>query len=166
MIDAAYIGLGANLGEPEVQMRDAKGRISRLEEVRLLGCSSLYRTSPIGFSGQPDYLNAVISVETSVPPETLLNMLLEIEREMGRARVQGERDQPRIIDCDLLLYRDQQYHDRDLQLPHPRMTERLFVLTPLLELAPRIVLPGAESIRTLCERCRAAGQQVDLVGEF
>jgi 2-amino-4-hydroxy-6-hydroxymethyldihydropteridine diphosphokinase len=162
----AYIGLGANLGDPVLQLRDAGQCISELENVHVSGRSSLYRTSPVGITDQPDFINAVLSVETGLPARELMGQLLEIENQLGRTRFAEKRNGPRLIDCDLLLYGETSVTSPELQLPHPRITGRLFVLAPLKEIAPSIVLPGDESIGLLCRRCREAGQRVERIGCF
>jgi len=133
-----FIALGANLGDPEHQLKEALARLR--ETLWVERVSSLYRTEPIGFREQPDFLNAVIAARTERTPRDVLALLVEIERALGRTRdvPQG----PRTLDLDLLLYGDLRVAEPDLMLPHPRMTQRRFVLEPIAEIAPRLPLPG------------------------
>jgi 2-amino-4-hydroxy-6-hydroxymethyldihydropteridine diphosphokinase len=137
----AFIGLGSNLDEPERQLCSALDRLSRAEAVSLVRTSGFYRSAPWGRTDQPGFINAVAVVRTSRAPGELLNILLGIEREMGRDRAVG-RWGPRCIDLDLLTYNGQRISSPDLELPHPRMHLRTFVLRPLLELEPGFVIPG------------------------
>lgn len=135
----AYVSLGANLGEPGRQLREAVDRLAREPGVRLAALSSLYRTDPVGPVPQPAYLNAAATVETSLPPRETLEALLRVERAMGRER--RLRWGPRTIDLDLLLHGGAVVEEPGLSLPHPRMHERRFVLAPLAEIAPGAVHP-------------------------
>lgn len=136
----AYIALGANLGEPATTVRAAFAALANLPESRIIRSSSLYRTAPVGLSNQPDFVNAVAALETRLEPETLLDGLFEIESRFGRRR--AEKNGPRTLDLDLLLY-DNRFLDLPrLTLPHPRMHLRAFVLQPLAEIAPQLALPG------------------------
>ncbi|MDD3354675.1 2-amino-4-hydroxy-6-hydroxymethyldihydropteridine diphosphokinase [Zoogloea sp.] len=137
----AYVALGANLGEPVEHLRAAVDAIDRLPTARVVMRSSLYRSAPVGCPpGQPDYVNAVVAVDTALAPLALLRALLTIEAEHGRIR--STQNAPRTLDLDLLLHGDLVLTSHELTLPHPRMHERAFVLYPLLEIAPDIVLPG------------------------
>ena len=136
----AFIALGANLADPAHQIRAALESLSRLPDSRLLCASSLYRTAPVGVAGQPDFINAVALVETTLAPRDLLAALFAIEAEFGRRR--DYRNAPRTLDLDLLLYDDLVLDGAELQLPHPRMHLRAFVLAPLLEIAPASIIPG------------------------
>ena len=136
----AYIALGANLGDRQANLREALDRLKSTAGVRVSRVSSFYENPAVG--GPPDsppFLNAAASVETTLGPARLLQRLLEIEREMGRERRQ--RDDPRPIDLDLILYGDEVRKSPDLTLPHPRMHERQFVLQPLAEIGPDVVHP-------------------------
>ena len=135
----AYVGIGANLGDARANVADAIGRLAQLPRSALLAVSSLYRTAPID-SGGDDYINAVACIETQLAAEELLQALQAIELAHGRER--PYRNAPRTLDLDLLLYGDAQIATDALQVPHPRMCERAFVLVPLLELAPDILIPG------------------------
>jgi 2-amino-4-hydroxy-6-hydroxymethyldihydropteridine diphosphokinase len=136
----ATIGLGANLNDPAAQVEYALAELDRLPGTRLLTRSSLYASAPVGYVDQPDFINAVAQVDTSLAPRALLAALLDIEHRHGRER--SFRNAPRTLDLDLLLYGNAHFHEEGLTLPHPRMSERAFVLLPLLEIAPDTVIPG------------------------
>lgn len=140
----AYIALGANLGDPAATIRAAFAALSGLDGVRLLKSSSLYRTAPVGLANQPDFINAVAQVETSLPSEALLQSLLALEADFGRIR--QEKNGPRTLDLDLLLYGGQVLDTPDLTLPHPRLHLRAFVLVPLAEIAPDLAIPGRGTV--------------------
>jgi len=137
----AYIGLGSNLADPVRQVESALAELSGIHATRCVAHSSLYLSVPLGPADQPDYINAVAVVDTTLPPRELLFNLQEIEKRHGRTRT-GERWGPRTLDLDLLLYGMERIHDDDLVIPHPGLCERNFVLYPLYEIAPRLVLPG------------------------
>lgn len=138
----AYIGLGTNLGDRELNLRTALKELGTLPTIELCRMSSLYETAPVGLTEQPDFLNQVVSVRTTLSPRQLLNALLHIENKMGRTRT--IRWGPRVIDLDLLVYGNAQVEMPGLTVPHPRLRERAFVLTPLAEIAPALILPGGE----------------------
>ena len=153
MAEKAFIGLGANLGDPGEQLRGALAALDAIPGTRLTRASSLWRTAPVGHTAQPDFVNAVAEVETTRAPRALLDALLAIERGAGRSR--GERNAARTLDLDLLLYGDERIDEPDLVVPHPRLAERAFVLEPLAALAPALLHPGlGVSIATLAERVR------------
>jgi len=131
----AYIGLGANLGDPAGQLREALARLDAAEEVEVTRVSTFYRTPPLGPADQPWYVNAAARLRTRLGPEDLLRLLQQVEAQMGRVR--GERWGPRLIDLDLLLYNGEVIFSPTLVLPHPEMQGRAFVLVPLAEIAPR-----------------------------
>jgi 2-amino-4-hydroxy-6-hydroxymethyldihydropteridine diphosphokinase len=139
----AYIALGANIGgpagSPQATLAAAAERLSSCG--RLVGRSSLYSTEPVGFSAQPRFVNAVVALETDFSPRALLNALLAIEQEFGRDRSAGIANGPRTLDLDILLYDDIILDETDLQVPHPRLAERAFVLIPLAEIAPEAIVP-------------------------
>lgn len=135
-----FIGLGSNLQEPLGQLDRAFAAIANLPGTRLLQKSSLYRSAPVGCVDQPDFINAVAKIETSLPPQSLLQSLLQIEHMHGRER--SFRNAPRTLDLDVLLYDDLQLHEHGLTIPHPQMHLRAFVLRPLLEIAADMVIPG------------------------
>ncbi|MCW5664543.1 MAG: 2-amino-4-hydroxy-6-hydroxymethyldihydropteridine diphosphokinase [Piscinibacter sp.] len=135
----AWVGLGANLGDARATLAAALDALGRIDATRLLRRSSIYRSAPIDSSG-PDYLNAVAELETTLAPHELLARLQAIERAHGRER--PYRNAPRTLDLDLLLYGDAVIDTPTLAVPHPRLHERAFVLHPLAELAPGLVVPG------------------------
>jgi len=136
----AYVGLGANLGDREASIRQAAARIGA---TRL---SPVIETEPWGYADQPRFLNAVAEVDTELSPRALLDLLLDVERELGRERT-GPRYGPRTIDLDLLLYGDEQIDEPGLQVPHPRLHERAFVLEPLAALVPERKIPGNGTVQ-------------------
>ena len=143
----AWVGIGANLGDARANVLDAIDRLVRLPGARLVQASSLYRTAPIDSSGD-DYVNAVASLDTDLDAHALLQALFAIEQAHGRER--PYRNAPRTLDLDLLLYGDQVIDDAPgLIVPHPRMHERAFVLAPLAEVAPGLVIPGRGPVAPL-----------------
>ncbi|MDP5241323.1 2-amino-4-hydroxy-6-hydroxymethyldihydropteridine diphosphokinase [Uliginosibacterium sp. 31-16] len=138
----AWVGLGANLGDPVATVREALAALGNLPESRVMARSSLYRTAPVGpgTEGQPDYINAVAALDTTLAPTELLDALLALEKAFGRQR--SARNAARTLDLDLLLYGHEILDAPGLHLPHPRMHERAFVLIPLCELAPETRIPG------------------------
>ncbi len=138
----ALIALGGNVGDVRASFERAIAMLCDGTEVRLKARSSDYRTPPWGVADQPPFLNAVIEVTTSLTPQRLFARALEIERALGRDRSTERRWGPRPIDIDLLAYDDRVLSDPDLTLPHPRMFERAFVLSPLAEIAPDRVIAG------------------------
>lgn len=152
----AFVGLGANLGDARATLREALDEIAQLPGVQAVRASSVYRTAPID-SGGPDYLNAVARVETSLEPYALLAALQRIENGHGRER--PYRNAPRTLDLDLLLYDDQVIASADLTVPHPRLHQRAFVLVPLAELGPALVVPGHGGVDRLLRA--VADQRID-----
>lgn len=152
----AWVGLGANLGNPVAAVREALAALGALEQCTLLRHSSLYRTTPIGpgVEDQPDYINAVAELSTTLPASDLLEALFCIENDFGRKR--STRNAARTLDLDLLLYGEQRFDTRQLTIPHPRMHERAFVLFPLAELSPDARIPGHGSVQALI---RSLGDQ-------
>jgi len=156
----AYVALGANLGDAAATVRSACAALHRIHAARFLVASSLYRTAPVGLRHQPDFINAVAALEVDnavLPAPTLLERLFAIEADFGRVRT--IRNAPRTLDLDLLLYGDQQLDLPGLTLPHPRMTERAFVLAPLAEIAPDLVIPGHGALPDLIPA--VAGQKIE-----
>ena len=148
----AFVGLGANLGDPHAALESALAELDRLPHTRLVRRSSFYRSAPVGYADQPDFLNAVAQLETGLPAERLLGELQAIEARHGRSR--SFANAPRTLDLDLLLYGNVILQTENLQLPHPRMHQRGFVLQPLVEIAPDTVIPGrgvASHLLTACE---------------
>lgn len=136
----AFIAFGANLGNPGDAYVYAQIQIAALPDTSITAHSALYRTAPVGVSGQPDYINAVLAINTQLTPEALLEALLAIEQRRGRTRASFRA--PRTLDLDLLLYEDRVIKTPRLELPHPRMHKRAFVLVPLTEIAPETRIPG------------------------
>ncbi|MBT3264006.1 MAG: 2-amino-4-hydroxy-6-hydroxymethyldihydropteridine diphosphokinase [Acidiferrobacteraceae bacterium] len=160
---SAWVGLGSNLGDSAAVLQDALDALGRIFGVELTAVSSVYQSAPVGLSAQPDFLNAVARIDTSLEPGELLEQLLRIETEQGRVRL-GERFGPRLIDLDLLLYNETMLQSDALTLPHPRMLERRFVLEPLAELEGDMVLPGG---RRLCDCLGACfDQRLDKIGSL
>ena len=151
----AYVALGSNLGDPRQQVLDAMQALGKLPDTRLLQRSQLYRTPPWGVLEQPPFINAAVQLDTALSPHRLLDALIEIEQRAGRVRVQ--RNGPRTLDLDLLYVDGVQLDDERLTLPHPRMTERAFVLLPLHDLAPSLQLAGHGSVAELLARVDLAG---------
>ena len=147
----AIIGLGANLGDPVAQLRAAIEAIGRLPLTRIVAASSFYRTAPVGFAAQPDFVNAAVAIDTELEPRALLAALKAIEVAAGRER--SFKDAPRTLDLDLLLYADRLIDEPELVVPHPRMHERAFVLAPLVEIEPDAVVPGRGRAAKLLARC-------------
>jgi 2-amino-4-hydroxy-6-hydroxymethyldihydropteridine diphosphokinase len=144
----AFVGIGSNLNEPIQQIKDALELLDDLPGCHVTRRSSVYRSAPFGPVEQPDFMNAVAELATAVPAEFLLACLQEIERALGR-EPGGERWGPRAIDLDLLVYGDESIDLPDLQVPHPGITERNFVLLPLREIAPQLVIPGLGQVMGL-----------------
>jgi 2-amino-4-hydroxy-6-hydroxymethyldihydropteridine diphosphokinase len=142
----AWIGLGANLGDRQVTLEQAVLAIQALPESRVVGCSRWWRSAPLDAQG-PEFLNGVIALDTSLAPLALLDQLQAIERQHGRERPYPNA--PRTLDLDLLLYGEETRNTPRLQLPHPRVHQRAFVLGPLLELDPQLMIPGRGSAHAL-----------------
>lgn len=155
----AYVGLGANLGEPRRQLTEAIIAMSGLPETRLAGHSSFYRTAPVGNENQPEFLNAVAALDTQLAPGVLLEGLQGIERRHHRER--SFPNAPRTLDLDLLLFGEERIARPGLTVPHPRMHERAFVLQPLLELDPDISIPGKGKAGAFLPAC--ASQKIEKV---
>lgn len=138
----AFIALGSNLGDRRVSIERAIEALDGSTGVCVEAVSSVIETDPVGPLPQGAYLNAVVRVSTSLGPRSLLERMLEIERTLGRIRDSANRWGPRTIDLDLILYADRVIHEPDLNVPHPRLAERAFVLVPLCEIAPDAIVPG------------------------
>lgn len=144
-----FIGLGSNLGDREGTLRAAVRQLQGLPETEVVRVSTLRDTDPVGYVAQPRFLNGVVEVESGLRPRALLVALLRLERAFGRDRGTVPAQGPRTLDLDLLLYGPEQIDEPDLQVPHPRLHERRFVLEPLAELDPALEVPGKGSIQTL-----------------
>jgi len=143
------IGIGSNLDDPVTQVRAALRELAALPKTRLIVASSLYRNPPMGPDKQPDYINAVALILTRLPARRLLAGLQAVECAQGRVRDTGPRWGPRCIDLDILTYGCRQIDDSDLVIPHAGISERNFVLFPLLEICPYLSIPGRGSVRSL-----------------
>ena len=144
----AYVGLGANLGDREGALRAALAGLDANEGIEVAAVSTFRETDPVDYLDQPRFLNAAAAIETTLAPRELLDALLEVERSLGRTR-EGPRFGPRTIDLDLLLYGDESFDEPGLTVPHPRLHGRAFVLEPLAELDPDLIVPGHGSLETL-----------------
>jgi 2-amino-4-hydroxy-6-hydroxymethyldihydropteridine diphosphokinase len=152
-----FIGLGSNLEYPGQQVTTAIAEIALLSSSKLLSKSSLYASKPLGPPDQPDFINAVIEFETSLPALTLLSHMQAIESQ--HQRVRKEHWGPRTLDLDLLLYGQEKIMLTELQVPHPEMTKRNFVLYPLMEIAPALIIPGLGNIEDLIAKLDDSGLQ-------
>jgi len=143
----ACVALGANIGDPAQNIAAGFAALAVLPGTRLVTRSSLYRSAPVGYADQPDFINAVAKIETALAPQALLDALLAIERAHGRVR--EFPNAPRTLDLDIVLYGDEVVHEPGLTIPHARMLERAFVMVPLAEIAPDAVVPGHGRVRDL-----------------
>ena len=147
----AYVGLGSNLENPRQQVTDALRELKEIPNTNLVEQSKLYRSDPVGPPGQPDYINAVACLETSLEPEKLLDQLQAIEQAHDRVRIQHWG--PRTLDLDLLLFGHLVINTDRLTVPHAFMNERSFVLYPLAEIAPELHLPNGADLKQLLSQC-------------
>lgn len=148
----AYVAFGSNLGDREGTIRAALADLAAEPGVELLAVSSLLETDPVGYLDQPRFLNGAAALETSLGPRELLGLLLDVERRHGRRREGVPAQGPRTLDLDLLLYGDVEIDEEGLQIPHPRLHERAFVLDPLAELDPALEVPGRGPVQALLAR--------------
>ncbi len=151
----AFVALGSNLNDPAAQVNAAFAALDALPATRIVSRSSLYRSAPAGYADQPDFVNAVAALVTALAPRALLDALLAIERHHGRVR--EFPNSPRTLDLDVLMYGDLQLRERGLTIPHLRMHERAFVLLPLAEIAPDLVIPGRGAVSELLLAIDATG---------
>ena len=149
----AFVGLGSNLADPVFQVSHALDALDKLPQTSVVRRSALYRSAPVGYLEQPDFINAVAQVETELAPRALLEALLALEHECGRTR--EFRNSPRTLDLDVLLYDDLVHHEHGLTIPHPQMHLRAFVLQPLLEIVPDCVIPGVGAAAEAVLKCKA-----------
>jgi 2-amino-4-hydroxy-6-hydroxymethyldihydropteridine diphosphokinase len=147
-VTRVYVGLGANLGDREQTLRAAVDALAAEDGVQVVAVSTLRETEPVGVGEQPRFLNGAVALETALPARELLDVLLAIEQRFGRVRLPGEHA-PRTLDLDLLLYGVEEIDDPGLTVPHPRLHERRFVLEPLAELAPGLVVPRRGAVESL-----------------
>lgn len=160
-MEAAYIALGSNLEEPQRQLQAGFAALARLPQTQLVAQSSLYRSAPVGYADQPDFVNAVAAIRTELSPRALLDALLAIERDHGRVRdVPNVLNGPRTLDLDIALYGERVIAEPGLSIPHPRMIERAFVMVPLAEIAPQVQVPGHGSVQALLARLDVGGVSV------
>lgn len=152
----SYIGIGSNQAQPIEQAKQAMTALSNIKDTQLLTCSSLYRSAPMGPQDQPDYINAVAKLETTLSALELLDALQVIEQEQGRER-KALRWGPRTLDLDILLYADQVIENERLTVPHYGMKEREFVLYPLFEIAPTLKMPNGTSLIEILKHCDKNG---------
>ena len=153
----AHVGLGSNVGDSPGTLRAAVHRLMTVPRSRYVGASRFYRTPAWGLEDQPDFVNAVVALETMLTPRALLDELLRIERDFGRRRVPGRRWGPRSLDLDLLLHGDAVVDAVGLRVPHPHLHERAFALVPLLDLVEDVDIPGQGSARGALARLGRAG---------
>jgi len=152
-----FIGIGANLGDPVAQVLEACARLAgAVPQTHWIGRSHLYRNPPMGPPDQPDYVNAVAQLQTHLEPQALLEALQRIEQACGRQR-DGAKWGPRLLDLDILLFGDRRIDRPGLQVPHPGIAQRDFVLLPLQELAPDLEIPGHGALADLCQRLNGGG---------
>ncbi len=153
-LQQVYVALGANLQRPDEQIRAGFEELAMLPNTRLDAVSSLYRSAPVGHLDQPDFINAVAAIGTTLSPRALLEALLEIEVRYGRVR--DFPNAPRTLDLDIILYAGEEVDEPGLTIPHPRMHERAFVLIPLAEIAPDATIPRRGRLRDLVAAVDAA----------
>lgn len=144
----AYIGLGSNLGDREKTLRNALELLGDEPGVEVVGVSAFRETEPVGVVEQPRFVNAAAALETEVGARKLLDVLLDLERSLGRVR-DGMRWGPRVVDLDLLLYGDEMWDEPGLRVPHPHLHERRFALEPLADIDPGLAIPGHGSVSAL-----------------
>ncbi len=147
----AFIALGSNLDDPQAQVKRGFAALASLSNTTLLAQSSLYRSAPVGYANQPDFINAVAKIATELSPQALLQALLAIEHQYGRER--SFQNAPRTLDLDVLLYDDLILHEVGLTIPHPHMHLRAFVLRPLLELQADCVIPAVGLAEKALQGC-------------
>ncbi len=154
--DIAYIGLGSNLGTPVQQLEQALKAIEMHSQMVLLASSHFYASSPMGPQNQPDYVNAVCKIKTSLQPQELLAALQDMENQQGRERL-GDRWGPRTLDLDILLFNDLTLKTSELTLPHYGMQEREFVLVPLFEISPDLIMQDGRALANWVAKCNLNG---------
>ena len=161
----AYVGIGSNLDSPRDQVLAAIGDLDSLPDTIVTGSSSLFRSAPFGPVEQGDFINAVAAVMTQLSAHQLLFELRTIEDSHGRKR-DGERWGPRTLDLDLLIFGDEKINDDVLTVPHPGISERNFVLLPLCELAPHLIVPGMGSVTALTDAVTDSGDRIERIQEI
>jgi 2-amino-4-hydroxy-6-hydroxymethyldihydropteridine diphosphokinase len=153
-VTRAYVALGSNLGDREATIRGAVEALAAEPGIEVVAVSTLIDTEPMGVVDQPRFLNGVAAVETELDARGLLAVLLDVERRFGRSREGVPRYGPRTLDLDLVLYGAEEVDEPGLQVPHPRLHERAFVLEPLAEIAPGLEVPGKGEVETLLARVK------------
>ena len=156
-VHRAFVGLGGNLGDVETTLTEALWAIDGLPQTSIRAQSAMYRTKPWGRDEQPDFLNAVVELQTRMTPRVLLEHLLAIEQKFGRVRAKEERWGPRALDLDLLVFGDEIIDEPGLHVPHPRLRERAFVLVPLAEIASSLQIVGQGKVSDLLAQVDASG---------
>jgi 2-amino-4-hydroxy-6-hydroxymethyldihydropteridine diphosphokinase len=159
-VTVAYVGIGSNLDDPRTQVLVSFRELDELPHTRVVKRSSLYRSAPIGYAAQADFINAVAQLETGLPAERLLAELQAIEARHGRSR--SFANAPRTLDLDLLLFGESQMNAPGLKIPHPRMHERAFVLEPLVEISPDVEIPGRGAAKPLVDSTK--NQKIERIG--
>jgi 2-amino-4-hydroxy-6-hydroxymethyldihydropteridine diphosphokinase len=162
--ERVYLSLGGNLGDPAQSMGAALRILDADPLTEIVAVSSLYRTPPWGKTDQPDFLNAAAEIETGLAPRELLDLCLEAERKLKRVR--QERWGPRLVDIDILVFGDRRINEAGLDIPHPRMLERAFVLVPLAEIAPDYTVGGVSLTEHLCNIDRAGIEKLPSGGDW
>ena len=147
----SFVALGSNLDDPQAQVKRGFAALASLPDTTLLAQSALYRSAPVGYANQPDFINAVAKISTALSPQQLLQALLAIEHQYGRERT--FQNAPRTLDLDVLLYDDLILHEIGLTIPHPHMHQRAFVLMPLLELQADCVIPAQGAATLALQDC-------------
>lgn len=156
-VHRAFVGLGGNLGDVETTLTEALWAIDGLPQTSIRAQSAMYRTKPWGRDDQPDFINAVVELQTRMTPRVLLEHLLAIEEKFGRVRANEERWGPRALDLDLLVFGDQIIDEPGLHVPHPRLRERAFVLVPMAEIASSLQIVGQGKVSDLLAQVDASG---------
>lgn len=147
-LNKVVLALGSNLGDSLALLRDAVRLLTADNQLKLTEASSFYKTAPVGYEAQSDFINAVIVCDTTLSPQGLLSLCQEVEAKLNRVRL--IRWGPRTIDVDILLYNTEHIDEANLTVPHPRMTERAFVMFPLMEIMPELIIEG-KTIQSICE---------------
>ncbi|WP_066634349.1 2-amino-4-hydroxy-6-hydroxymethyldihydropteridine diphosphokinase [Desulfolucanica intricata] len=160
MAKRVFLGVGSNLGDSYNNIQKAINLLNEINGVKIVAVAPFYKTAPVGYLDQDWFLNSVIECKTEIPPRELLYALLDIENKMGRVRT--IRWGPRVVDLDLLIYENERINEPDLIVPHPRMTERAFVIVPLADLAPDLKMPGGQTATSLAEQLKKE-QQIEEV---
>ena len=158
----AFVGIGSNLDAPEQQVDQAIVALAELPDTILISQSRLYRSSPMGPSDQPDFVNAVVAVLTQAEPQAFLEQMQAIERKQGRKR-EGERWGPRTLDLDLLAYSGRIINEVDLTVPHPGIAKRNFVLLPWQEIAPNFVVPGLPDVAAMASNISTTEPRIERI---